>query len=73
MKQDNRDASQQYGEPTLRGGEASCTSDWFHALQKSGEENLTAFDHNEVVSVDPSSVPRISLDPAVTVQTPTDE
>ena len=33
-------------------------------------EHRTAFDLNEVVSVDPSSTPRTFLDPAVTVQTP---
>ena len=41
----------------------------FHALQKFREENRTAFDLNEVVSVDPSSAPRTSLDPADTTQT----
>ena len=40
------------------------------ALQKIREENRTAFDLNEVVSVDPMSAPRTSLDPAVTVEKP---
>ena len=42
----------------------------FHSLQKFREENGTAFDLNEVVSVDPSSAPRTFLDLAVAVQTP---
>ena len=41
-----------------------------HALQKFCEENRTAFDLSEVVSVNPNPAPRTSLDPAVTVQTP---
>ena len=39
----------------------------FHALQKFRDENRTAFDLKKVVSLDPSSAPRTSLDPAVTV------
>ena len=38
--------------------------------QKLCEENRTAFDLNEVVSVGPSAAHRTSLDPSVTVQTP---
>ena len=38
--------------------------------QKLREENRTACDLNEVVSVGPSAAHRTSLDPAVTVQTP---
>ena len=42
----------------------------FHALQKFREENRTAFDLNEVDSVDPSSGSKTSPDLAVTVKTP---
>ena len=48
-----------------RGVGASCGS---YAFQKFCEENRTTFDLSGVVSVDPTSTLRTSLDPAVTTQ-----